>query len=215
MYWKCVAKRKILSTKSRKMNQRRKTAATTRNHDSYTFQAFKWTRIQVFHDNNRDFKSRTLFVGGERCPVALFQSFVERRPLLKHPCDGLFFFYLSGKRNRKFKHLVQTKPMNENTITNILKVSVAGTSLKESEKRVYESLCKKNNSQEAEESNLLVQEISPKLIRNETGRQCSWWSTGVIWQNLPCITTSLASAFWTLCNLSIWHFGTPYNRLLQ
>ena len=63
--------------------------------------------------------------------------------------------------------------MNENTITNILKVSVAGTSLKESEKRVYESLCKKNNSQEAEESNLLVQEISPKLIRNETGRQCS------------------------------------------
>ena len=63
--------------------------------------------------------------------------------------------------------------MNENTITNILKVSVAGTSLKESEKRVYESLCKKNNSQEAKESNLLVQEISPKLIRNETGRQCS------------------------------------------
>ena len=36
-------------------------------HDSYTFQAFKRTRIQVFHDNNRDFKSRTLFVGGERC----------------------------------------------------------------------------------------------------------------------------------------------------
>ena len=49
-------------------------------------------RIQVFHDNNRDFKSRTLFVGGERCPVALFKSFVEQRPLLKHwPCDGLFF----------------------------------------------------------------------------------------------------------------------------
>ena len=23
--------------------------------------------IQVFHDNNRDFKSRTLFVGGDRC----------------------------------------------------------------------------------------------------------------------------------------------------
>ena len=37
--------------------------------------------------------------------------------------------------------------MGENTITNIMKVSVAGTSLKESEKKVYESLCKKNNSQ--------------------------------------------------------------------
>ena len=42
--------------------------------------------------------------------------------------------------------------MGENTITHIMKVSVAGTSLKESEKKVNESLCKKNNSQEAEES---------------------------------------------------------------
>ena len=42
--------------------------------------------------------------------------------------------------------------MGENTITNIMKVSAAGTSLKESEKKVYESLCKKNNSQEAEEN---------------------------------------------------------------
>ena len=42
--------------------------------------------------------------------------------------------------------------MDENTITNIMKVSVAGTSLKESEKKVYESLCKKNNMQSGEES---------------------------------------------------------------
>ena len=83
----------------------------------------------------------------------LFKSFVERRPLLKHPCDGLCFSNLSSKRNRKFKHLVQTKPMGENTITNIMKVSVAGTSLKESEKKVCESSCKKNNSQQVEESN--------------------------------------------------------------
>ena len=33
--------------------------------------------------------------------------------------------------------------MGENTITNIMKVSVAGTSLEVSEKKVYESLCKK------------------------------------------------------------------------
>ena len=51
----------------------------------------------------------------------------------------VFFFYLSSKRNRKFKHLVQTKPMGENTITNIMKVSVAGTTLKEIEKKAYES----------------------------------------------------------------------------
>ena len=54
------------------------------NHDSYTFQAFKWTSIQVFHHNNRDFKSRRLFVGGERCPICSLW-------VLKNPCDGLFF----------------------------------------------------------------------------------------------------------------------------
>ena len=48
-------------------------------HDSYTFQAFKRTRIQVFHYKNTDFKSHTLFVGGERYPDALFKSFVEQR----------------------------------------------------------------------------------------------------------------------------------------
>ena len=61
------------------------------------------------------------------------------------------FLYLSGKRNRKFKHLVHTRTIGENTITNRMKVSVAGTSLKESEKEVYESLCKKKKK-EAEES---------------------------------------------------------------
>ena len=42
--------------------------------------------------------------------------------------------------------------MGENTITNIMKVSVAGTSLKESEEKAYESYCKKNNGQQAEKS---------------------------------------------------------------
>ena len=54
------------------------------------------------------------------------------------------FFYLSSKRNRKFnhKHLVQTKPMGENTIRNIMKESVADTSLKESEKIANHSVRK-------------------------------------------------------------------------
>ena len=48
-------------------------------------------------------------------------------------------------------------------MTNIMKVSVASTSLKESDKKVYESLCKKNNSQEAEKS---------KDCKFRTYRQC-------------------------------------------
>ena len=73
-------------------------------HDSYTFQAFKRTRIQVFHDNNRDFKSRTLFVGGERCPVAVFEFFCGVETSIKTPMRWSVFFYLSStERNRKFK----------------------------------------------------------------------------------------------------------------
>ena len=53
--------------------------------------------------------------------------------------------------------------MCENTITNIMKVSVAGTSLKESEKKAYESYCKKNNGQQAEKS---------KDCKFRTYRQC-------------------------------------------
>ena len=78
---------------------------------------------------------------------------MERRPLLKHPCDGLFF---STSVANEIENLniwsKQTKKMGENIITNIMKVSLAVTSVKESEKKVYESLCEKNNSQEAEES---------------------------------------------------------------
>ena len=74
------------------------------------------------------------------------------------------FFYLTSKQNRKFKHLVQTKPIGENTITHIMKVSVAGTSPHESEKKVYESLCKKNNSQEADQES--------KDCKFRTYRQC-------------------------------------------
>ena len=57
----------------------------------------------------------------------------------KHPCNGLFFSTSVANKTVNFKHLARTKPMGENTITNIMKVSVAGTSLKESEKKVYES----------------------------------------------------------------------------
>ena len=58
--------------------------------------------------------------------------------LNKHARSG--FFCLSSKRDRKFnrKHRVQTKPMGENSISNIMKESLVGTSLKESEKN-YES----------------------------------------------------------------------------
>ena len=51
-------------------------------------------------------------------------------------------------------------------------------------------------------------------MRNNAVIQCSWWSTGVIWQNLPRLTTILAATWWRLCNLPSRFLGTPYNKLL-
>ena len=47
--------------------------------------------------------------------------------------SGFFFFPISVANETE--HLVQTKPMGENIITNIMKVSVAGTSLKKVRKK--------------------------------------------------------------------------------
>ena len=90
---------------------RQTNTVTTESHDSYSCQTFLnvWTR---------DFKTRMLRVKGERCLVALFKFFVEWRPLNVR-WSGPFYF--SVKWNRKFyDHLVQTKPVGENTIRNIV-----------------------------------------------------------------------------------------------
>ena len=73
-------------------------------------------------------------VGGERCPVALFKQFVERRPLNMRWSGP---FYLSIKRNRTLNDNIwfKTQPMGVNTISNMMKTTVAGTSLEESHKK--------------------------------------------------------------------------------
>ena len=56
------------------------------------------TRQGGLQSKNRDFQPRIFSVGGERCPVALFKQFVERRPLNMR-WSGPFF--LGIKRNRR------------------------------------------------------------------------------------------------------------------
>ena len=46
-----------------------------------------------------------------------------------------FFFTSVANETENFKHLVQTKPMGENIITSIMKVSAADTSLKKVQKK--------------------------------------------------------------------------------
>ena len=92
------------------------------------------TRQGGLQSKNRDFQPRMFSVAGERCPVALFKQFVERRPL-KMRWSGPF--YLSFKRNRRLNDNIRFKtlPMGEITISNMMKTTVAGTSLEESHKK--------------------------------------------------------------------------------
>ena len=75
------------------------------------------------------------FVGEGKCPVALFKSFVERRPLLQTG-HAMVCFFSTSVANETENYSVCFKL---NQWTNILKVFVAGTSLKESDKKVCES----------------------------------------------------------------------------
>ena len=99
------------------------------------------TRQGRLQSKTRDFQPRMFSVGGERCPVALFKQFVEQRPLNTR-WSGLF--YLKIKRNGRLNDNIwfKTQPMGINTISNMMKTTVAGTSLAESHKKlVHESQC--------------------------------------------------------------------------
>ena len=87
------------------------------------------TRQGELQSKNRDFQLRMFSVGVERCPVALFKQFIERRPLNIRWSGP---FYLSIKRNRRLNDKIwfKTQPIGDNTISNMM----AGTSLEESHK---------------------------------------------------------------------------------
>ena len=92
------------------------------------------TDREDMQSKNRDFQPRMFFVGGERSPVALFKQFVEGRPLNMR-WSGPFYLSITNKKRRLNDNIwFKTQPMGENTISNMMKTTVAGTSLKERHK---------------------------------------------------------------------------------
>ena len=65
------------------------------------------------------------------------------------------------------ENLVQTKPLGKNTITNIMKVSVAGTSLKESEKKITNHSARKTTVSKLKKAKI----VSSEYIANVTGNR--------------------------------------------
>ena len=65
------------------------------------------------------------------------------------------------------ENLVQTKPLGKNTITNIMKVSVAGTGLKESEKKITNHSARKTTVSKLKKAKI----VSSEYIANVTGNR--------------------------------------------
>ena len=89
------------------------------------------TRQGGLQSKNRDFQPRMFSVGGERCPVSLFKQFVERRPL------NMRWSGTSVSKETEDWMTTSGSKLNQwaKTLSNIMKTTVAGTSLEESHKK--------------------------------------------------------------------------------
>ena len=85
--------------------------------------------------------------------VALFKQFVERRPLNMRWSGP---FYLSVKTNRRLNDNIwfKTQQMGVNTISNMMKTTVAGTSLKESHKKFTNHSARKTTVRKLKKANV-------------------------------------------------------------
>ena len=111
------------------------------------------TRQGGLQSKNRDFQPRMFSVGRERCPLAIFKQFVERRPLNMRWSGP---FHLSIKRNRRLNDNIwfKTQPMDVNTISNMMKTTVAGTSPEESHKKFTNHSARKTTVSKLKKANV-------------------------------------------------------------
>ena len=126
------------------------------------------TRQGELQSKNRDFQPRMFAVGGERCPVALFKQFVERRPLNMRWSGP---FYLSIKTNRRLNDDIwfKTQPMGVNTISNMMKTTVAGTSLQESHKKFTNHSARKTTVSKLKKANVERSDIVKRSVQSLDG----------------------------------------------
>ena len=111
------------------------------------------TRQGGLQSKNRDFQPRMFSVGGERCPVALFKQFVERRPLNMR-WSGTFYPSIQTNRRLNDNIWFKTQPMGVNTISNMMKTTVAGTSLEESHKKFTNDSARKTTVSKLKKANV-------------------------------------------------------------
>ena len=111
------------------------------------------TRQAGLNAKSRSFRPRMFQTGGERCPVALFQEFIRRRPSTLQQ-SGPFYLAIKANRQDDDETWYKAQPMGVNKINSMMKDIVAGTTLETSEKRFSNHSARKTVVNKMKKANL-------------------------------------------------------------
>ena len=83
----------------------------------------------------RQFQPKMFQTGGERCPVALFRQYINRRPRNLR-ASGPFYLSIKYNGGPSDETWYKVQPMGENKINSMMKNIITQTSLQSSENRL-------------------------------------------------------------------------------
>ncbi|XP_066015364.1 uncharacterized protein KIAA1958-like [Pocillopora verrucosa] len=92
------------------------------------------TRPGGLNAKPRQFQPKMFQTGGERCPVALFRQYINRRPRNLR-ASGPFYLSIKYNSGPSDETWYKVQPMGENKINSMMKNIISQTSLQSSEKR--------------------------------------------------------------------------------
>jgi len=116
------------------------------------------TRQGGLRPNLRPTNPKMFAVGGDRCPVRLFELYMSKRPVELKNCGR---FYLTPKQNvlRTDEIWYSRNPMGKNTISSIMKCLISGTPLESCGKKLTNHSMRKTTVKKLKAANVAESSI--------------------------------------------------------
>ena len=114
------------------------------------------TRPSGLRANPRVTNPKMFATGGERCPVALFDLYVSKRPLLLKTSGR---FYLTPKQSFSQDSWYTSSPVERNTIGKFMKEIISGTPLEKSGKKLTNHSGRKTLVKKVKQANIPEESI--------------------------------------------------------
>ena len=111
------------------------------------------TRPGGLNAKPRQFQPKMFHTGGERCPVALFRQYINRRPRNLR-ASGPFYLSIKYNGGPSDETWYKVQPMGENKINSMMKNVISQTSLQSSEKRFTNHSARKTLVSKMKKANL-------------------------------------------------------------